>query len=318
MRFGILSFGSALHPDQTLLADALRARDIDIAAGESAIAAGPDAAREAKRLARADCDGVTFLLTEGAASAAVTEAALHLAGVPILLYAPEAPSTLFAAAGALEEIGAAYDRLLPASGAADPAGRTEEWLRENAKPERHRGQEAARRLYGQRLYVPMEAPGRPDASLWMHQFGVVLAGAEEAVDFGAPDGDAYGALTTRLLEAVSGSDAVVRVPLAARTARGEGEALYSAATAADTSATFARISRRVGRFRCLLLRGELVSDGAVTAAARFACPAVALYAAAASPWLHAAPGDHLGTLRAACLALDIEPVILRDEPENSP
>jgi hypothetical protein len=76
-------------------------------------------------------------------------------------------------------------------------------------------------------------------------------------------------------------------------------------------ATFARITRVRGRFRCLLLRGSLPEDSKVPA--HFDCSETELRAVASSPWLHAAPGDHLGAMRAACEVLDIDTVLLKPQ-----
>jgi hypothetical protein len=143
----------------------------------------------------------------------------------------------------------------------------------------------------------------PDAALWMHQFGVITTTESEGADFAAPDGDSCGALTGHLLSLVSGETITSRVPVVASHG--------GAAEDADTAATFARITRTQGRFRCLLLRGALRSDGVTVV--RFDCPDARLFAAASSPWLHAVPGDHLGALRAACEALDIDTTVIRPD-----
>ncbi|MES2462032.1 MAG: hypothetical protein V4671_15720, partial [Armatimonadota bacterium] len=77
----------------------------------------------------------------------------------------------------------------------------------------------------------------------------------------------------------------------------------------ETLATFARITRTKGRFRCLLVRGALQYEESFPA--RFECSEAELDAVASSHWLHAVPGDHLGAMRAACEALDIDTVVLR-------
>ena len=109
-------------------------------------------------------------------------------------------------------------------------------------------------------------------------------------------------LTDRLLELIVGTKTAEPVPVAL--------AEDGATQEGDVPATFARIARRAGRFRCLLLRGVLRADGVTVA--RWHAPFDRLVAVASSPWLHGIAGDHIGALRAACQAMDIEPAILRD------
>lgn len=300
MRLGVLEFGS-VHPALPPLLDSLRAQDIDVVVGESAVTSLGDVLSEARRLFRADCDGVLMVVWEGATGETASAAATLLAGVPLLLAGYRGSGAFFDAVGALESIGSRFDRVYFVNDALSPAASVESWLRENAKKKRQRGLEAARRLYGQRLYVPLETGGLPDAALWMHQFGVIPTTEAEGADFSAPTGDACGALTDHLLSLVA--DVPANAPIALVTSHG-GEVAEG-----DTNVTFARITRTRGRFRCLLLRGALRANG--VSVARLDCSNAQLFAVASSPLLHVVSGDQFGAMRAACEALGIDTVLLR-------
>jgi L-fucose isomerase-like protein len=309
MRVGVLPFGSP-PTDLDALLEPLRAADVDVVTAESSVATEVDAAREAQRLARADCDGVV-LFTDGTYGlfGLIAEAALYLSGTSLLLTGTPGDSTFFDAAGALEELGAQYQRQYHPSSLEDWPERVGVWLRENRKDEWQRGSEAARTLYGQRLYVPTEFTA-PDVGLWGHQLGVVVTRSPDGASFTAEYGDAYGALTAQLMRLMVNTD--VLVSLISIT-----EPRHPGGTEDGIACTFARITRRAGRFRCLLLRGALnpYSEEPDSTSNvwfwRCDCSEDALYEMASSPHLHALPGDHIGAMRAACEALDIEPVILR-------
>ncbi|MBC8104572.1 MAG: hypothetical protein H7Z41_18510 [Cytophagales bacterium] len=302
MRLGVLEFDISAEGVLESLLGPLRAHDVDVVAREATVITLDAAIREAKRLARADCDGILLMAGEGKGAAPLAAAAAALvSGVPLLLAGAPGNGGLFEAAGALDEIGAPFDRLIRNDGLA--SAEVETWLRANAKTERHRGLEAVRRLYGQRLYVPDTVAISVDRSLWLHQFGVIVTGEAEGAEFAALGGDVYGALTARLLELVSGTTPRDLVAL--------GDLAYGSPAESGVMGTLARISHRAGRFRCLLLQGPVSTDG--TRPLFTGIPS-GLFAAAASPWLHVTAGEHLGAMRAACLALDIAPVILETAP----
>lgn len=158
----------------------------------------------------------------------------------------------------------------------------------------------------------------------------------------APGGDGNGALTMQLLHLVSqapvlsavlsrydavsgrldGEDDGGHAPFFAKRAedaaenwraatlrparKGEGAAVDFALRAADV-ATFARITRRSGRFVATLLRGGFAPEAPQL---RLDCPFERLAATWASSRVHAVVGDHLAAMLAACEALDIETVVL--------
>jgi hypothetical protein len=273
VRIGFLSFGGG--GADTALVEALRARDIDVVVADESAVSGVIAVREAARLSRADCDGVAFFVEPGAVADYVAQAALHI-GCPVLLVGPFA-SVFFDAIGALAEIGVPFDRDLLAYNDID---RITVWLTANRKTERQRGIEAAQKLYGQTLLLPSQANtwGSFDPAQWKRQFGVtIIWGHSEEADFHAPDGDVNGALTVRLLSLISGADV--------RTCTVD-ELLH------EDEQTFARITRRVGRFICVLSRRQVTR-------VQFALTLM-------SSRLHSVPGDHVAAMRAACEALDVE------------
>lgn len=185
MRIGILTFVSPKSRDsedaarltERQLTQTLREREVDVIPADGAAAAqsGIDGAREAERFARADCDAVLFVVTEGALASSVAQAALRAPG-PLLLAGSFGPA-FFDAAGALEEIGVSFDRLL-LTGETLSADFVENYLRENARAERQRGGDAAQKLYGQRLALFGDPGDGPlaflDPAQWRNQFGVTV------------------------------------------------------------------------------------------------------------------------------------------------
>jgi len=274
LRIGLLPFGEASGWES--IADALRGRDIDVIVAEEPATSDVIAASEAGRLQRADCDGAAFFIGEGGTARAVAQAALHV-GCPLLL-AGTFSSTFFDAAGALAELVAAYDRLLLGEDATD---RIASWLHDNRKTERQRGIEAARTLYGQRLLLGGDA--LVDVVQWQRQFGVTVVRDEPgaAGDFVASDGDVEGALTIQLLRLVTCADAATFV-------------IGGAEWEADV--TYARLSRRSGRFVCLLFHGTPDRQR--------------LVARLTAGRLHGVAGNHVAAIRAACEALDVEVIRL--------
>lgn len=161
----------------------------------------------------------------------------------------------------------------------------------------------------------------------------------------APDSDANGALTMQLLHGVSGQpvlaaellrladgprhldlrrtaatppffarhadDFVANLGMVAVKPAPAGGALLGFPLAAVSVITFARITRRLGRFRCLLACGELAESAAdESISALLPGPVERLVGSSFSRYLHATVGDHRGAMKAACEALDIEPVLL--------
>jgi hypothetical protein len=294
MRLGILPFGER-DANETSLADSLRAMDIDIVLADVPVTSAGSARDEAQRLQRADCDGIFFVVAESARPALGAEAALHI-GAPILLGGGSLPCRL-ETAGVLADVGIPFDRLIaPPSG---EAALIASWLTENGKSERQRGVEAVRKLYGQRLCLSGRTVATTgDTALWLAQFGVIVSDAGEAdCDFIAIEGDALGALTRQLLAFVADDASVADVTVSN---------LVEGDSANAPPATFARISRRRNRFQCVMLTGAVSVAGYTVD-----CNASRLEAALLSSRLHTVGGAHIGALRAACEALDIDTRILR-------
>lgn len=135
-----------------------------------------------------------------------------------------------------------------------------------------------------------------DQAQWLHQFGVFVTHHAEnselsdgdGADFVAANGDAWGALTVRLLELLKGDEgnnvrtvAVGDLPLLG-----------------EEPMTMARIVRRHGRCFCFVFTSGAASPEK-------------LFDVLLSGTLHVVPGEHGGALRAACSALDISPVFVR-------
>jgi hypothetical protein len=320
MRLGVLPLGHApLGVLDTEVLAPLRALNIDVIVPEPdtpPITTGVGAAQAAERLHRADCDGTLIFVGSDAdeeegdsamysAAICAAQAALHLAATPLFLSG--LPSgTFFTAAGALAAIGVPFDRHFCTADFAlsELTGVVQTWLSENRREERRRGTDAARHLYGHRLYIP-GAYTTPDVAAWMHQFGVIVNRSAEGADFVADDGDALAALTGHLLARIAGADAkAMRTPVF-------GEQL-GGADDETTRATFAQITTYAGRYRCTITRGNLGGDLPKGRASvlRYACDDGQLFAIATFPEFCAVLGEHVGALRAACYALDIEPVIL--------
>jgi hypothetical protein len=161
MRIGVLEFGSVLWASGPVL-DPLRARDIDVIPGDSVIASLGDALREAKRLSRADCDGVLLVVGDGLLPRTCPPPRPCLPGSRCFSRATTPCPAYFDAVGALEAIGARFDRVYPVNGEPDLAVYLQKWLEENGKKQRHRGLEARENCTGQRLFVSSETGGLPD------------------------------------------------------------------------------------------------------------------------------------------------------------
>lgn len=161
----------------------------------------------------------------------------------------------------------------------------------------------------------------PDPPRFLTQFGLLLrplssegeASVSEAATPEFPR-DAYvlgginAVMTVRLLQLVSGPENENKndVTTTALPAFTFGEPN-------DRPATFAAITRIGERFRCVVLRG---SGGGPDAPPRLAPAHQGLVSPALSTgldvrWLSHVAGDHVGALRAACRALDIEALVLR-------
>jgi hypothetical protein len=173
----------------TALADFLEADGHRTVPAERIAASSVAAANEATRLARADVDGLVLCLvgptnTRGMIAAAsdalmgraVVEAAVR-GGVPVLLWAERETDLplLLSAAGALAEFGVPCGRALGGLSNQSVQAAVRNWLALHAPDERRCGEEAARKLYGQRCWVANPASVlRSDASRWLTQFGVSL------------------------------------------------------------------------------------------------------------------------------------------------
>lgn len=330
MKLGIITFVDAAGDEglrqQAEYANWLNRQNHNVVAAEDVVRSGAAAASEAERIARAEVDGVLFHVCAGARPDHGLQAALR-AHRPLLIVGSDVRA-FFAFAGALQEVGVGVGRAL--GGGEDPDTQTQivRWLSTHEPVERQRGEEAAQKLYGMRLGIFGGNGAHVDRAQWLSQFGVfvqhapALAREEEAidafcareqVDFRAPDGDACGALTTQLLRLIGGEpvfcfDLRYHDPNKNRwtVTTSVGEVNGPAGTGDATALTLARITRRAGRFVCVVLRGEhedatgLRLDGLHSA----------LVATLAAPRLHAAPGNLEGALKAACEALDIEPIFI--------
>lgn len=291
MRLGILAFGEPL-PVVKGIGDDLRARDFDvIVASDEPI----PAREEAKRLGRADCDGVLFTLGDGVEADDIAEAVLHVAAAacPILLVAPPEAAGAQAAEAwkTLQALTPACDTLFSTEATAD---RVALWLEENGKTERQRGTEAAYKLYGIRLFTGGAAVGGFDGKMrWLKQFGILLRAdadpeSSRPDDLHAPEGDLTGALTERLLHLVSGSEDIHSF---------NTEHLRSEARATDAgNITVAHIAPDGSGFRAVLFQGVTPPDDNFGGEIRGG---------------YAVAGKHLGAMRAACDALDISVTVLR-------
>lgn len=369
MRIGLLTFvapQNAESPATSLsserhIAEFLRQRDTDVVTAESPAVSGVTAAaKEAQRLHRADCDGVVFLAEAGTQAAVVAQAALFVPG-PLLLCGVPGPS-FFDAAGALEEVGVAFDRLTRRLSEEESAGdlpeRVERWLRQNAKPERQKGAEAAQKLYGQRFVIFGSAPYLPacDPAQWLSRFGVTVSGyapptslaeaaqtaAQEAADFclirreateepeSVPDGelppvcavdtDANAALTMQILHLIANAPVFLGriVDCGADESAGSEPQRMTLhirdiwnrmPESGAATATFARITRSRGGFRCLLASGtmELTGSAGREVIVTFTSEGgvATLPDALSAGDLCFVSGDCRGAVRAACEALDI-------------
>lgn len=156
----------------------------------------------------------------------------------------------------------------------------------------------------------------------------------------AGEGDANGALTMQILSLIGGNTPVLSAQLGAlvdaRTNRFELNLTEGgfprSLSPIFPDVTFARITRRSRRFVCIMLRGSLpepnrpgvgvVGDLLQRTGGRIGqkfkpvaelfCKPDRLFLALSTSHIHALPGNRIGALRAACDALDIEPIILRD------
>lgn len=333
MRLGVLALGSALDEADEGLLEASQHADVDIVSGEATGTSSLTASKQGMLVARADCDGVLLLAKEQTAAPFAADAARSL-NCPILLVG--AFDTAFLnAAGSLAEAGLPFDRHVRGG---NDGQAVLAWLSANQKSIRHRGIEAAKKLLGQRFALFGSPPEGVsfDAAQWRSQLGVTVLSfdsrslpeggdqgltafcREAGVDFGAlgagveadnvnlpficaTNGDVNGALTMQLLHLVAGGGIAdvktLRVGHGICSMQNDGEA---------APVTFARITRRAGRFRCHLFSGNQMPDGpAITQVA-----AERLAATLTAGKLHLVPGDHVSVMRAACGTLGVETVVL--------
>jgi L-fucose isomerase-like protein len=330
MRLGTLIFdgNTPYTPDIAPALGAAKQADVDVVTGEEAISSRSIAKREAARLSRADCDGIVFFVGAGVNPAFVMEAALHVAGIPLLLMGAFSPA-FFDALGALSEIGVTADRHLHDEKDNSTLLR---WLISNRKDARRPGLEAARKLYGQRFALFDPVPRMAlDAAQWQSQLGVSVVTfspgelatrgnpplldliKDESIDFCAlgagvevtpvslpipcaTHGDVNGALTLNLLHLIGdGERAVGTVDLETPN--------FEHAT--GRGVTFARITRRSGRFRCFVAEGTLAENNQWFHMKQNPYPFLE-----AGRLHYISPGTYHSAVRAACEALDIEVVNL--------
>ena len=310
MRLGILPLGDGPFDALAPLVAALAARDVDIATppAEGALLTTPALLRdEARRLARADCDGIVLMVGAGFDPSLVAGVALDT-NTPLLLAGRGDSPAYYQAAGTLTQIRALFDR----ADLADPAlaETVFAWLYGNRKSEWHRGLAAARRLHGERLAVAGNVGGGVSSAVWLRQFGVLVAfcapGSPDLADadFAAPDGDAWGALTDRLLTHLMPppSEGATAPPIARATV----DALAPAG--GGDPATAARIAPiGEGRVVCHILPGTVSPSTPFAPAA----PLPRLHDTLLSGTLSVVPGDLTAALRAACYALGITVMVLR-------
>ena len=199
MRIGVLSF-VGVHASDTDRAASLRfqegvvawlrEQEHDVVVADDLAVSAASVAPEAERLGRADCDSIVFCFATESDPGLPPQAALRVS-CPILLLGSADPAgggmaALFAAAGALGEVGAPCGRVL--GNVDDAAARSgiAGWLRQHDRKTRQRGRDAAQTLYGTRCALlgnGAAAGAEPDPSQWLSQFGVTLerfAGADIA------------------------------------------------------------------------------------------------------------------------------------------
>ncbi|MCC7491126.1 MAG: hypothetical protein IT204_02200 [Fimbriimonadaceae bacterium] len=134
---------------------------------------------EAQRVA--DCDAVIFNFSVWSYPDFTAQAANYI-DAPICFVGninPGAPGwvAFFASAGTMDEIGRNFGRVLGDINTTEVGGDLRRWLADHAPDKRAVGQDAARRLHGQR-YGEFDGPsmgmytGHLDQSQWMEQFGV--------------------------------------------------------------------------------------------------------------------------------------------------
>ncbi len=134
---------------------------------------------QAKRVA--DCDAVIFNFCVWSYPDFTAQAANYI-DAPICFVGninPGAPGwvAFFASAGTMDEIGRNFGRVLGDINTDQVGGDLRRWLQAHEPAKRLRGEEAARRLHGQR-YGEFDGPsmgmytGHLDQSQWMEQFGV--------------------------------------------------------------------------------------------------------------------------------------------------
>jgi len=314
MRLGVLASEAAsdtVTPDEQAVLALLRDRDIDVVLGHDEDAqSGVD---QVKRLARADVDGALILPSWRGA----VVVALHLADTPLLLCEGDNgdDGTIY---DVLTQLNAPLDRLLvPVSRPEEAAGAIEQWLTENRRTERQRGHEAALKLYGQTMGVRGDAL-LGDGARYLLQFGLTVVplsasdaavGESPTVDFGSDQGlvgGIHALLTRHLLNLVSPSDAADATTIAL-------SALSFSEETGEAAATFAALSRVGERFRCVLSRGFAGETGAPPRLPSHLQSHIGTTLSGGFDlrYLSYIAGEHVGAMRAACRALDIEAVVLR-------
>ena len=196
MRIGILSFVGAPAAEagravglrfQDGVVAWLREQEHDVVVADDLAVSAASVMAESERLGRADCDCVVFCFAAESDPGLPPQAELRVS-CPILLLGSADPAcagvgALFAAAGALDEAGVPFGRLLGGVDDAAVRSRVEAWLRQHDRRTRQRGRDAAQTLYGNRcalLGSGGSGGSEPDPSQWLSQFGVMLERFTEA------------------------------------------------------------------------------------------------------------------------------------------
>lgn len=136
---------------------------------------------------------------------------------------------------------------------------------------------------------------------------------------------ADGALTAQLLALIAGQErpTVLTGRVEAATAQNNGaphhltlrvvsSGVPSALPPPAGACTFARLGRRSGRYICIVFVADVVWDADLSARVEGSGGVTgrALFDTLTGPYLHAVPGDHRAAVKAACEALDVEPILI--------
>lgn len=164
---------------QGAITDWLRREGHEVVEGQEIVWNWKTAKDEGQRVA--DCDAVIFNFAVWSYPDFTAQAANYIAA-PICFVGninPSAPGwvAFFASAGTMDEIGRTFGRVLGDINRDETGSELRAWLKNHEPNRRKRGEEAGRRLQGQR-YGEFDGPsmgmytGHIDQSQWMEQFGV--------------------------------------------------------------------------------------------------------------------------------------------------